>query len=78
MYCRIYQNTTFGSNGKDGNGDDAPTIGNNVVIGAGAVIIGGITIGDNVMIGANSVVLESIPSNVTVVGIPAKIVKKQK
>jgi len=53
----------------------APLIGNNVFIGAGAKIIGGITIGDNVKVGANAVVVKDVPSNVTVVGIPAKIIK---
>ena len=52
----------------------APSLGNNVFIGAGAKIIGGITIGDNVKIGANAVVVKSLPNNVTAVGIPAKII----
>jgi serine O-acetyltransferase len=51
----------------------APKIGNNVYIGAGAKVIGGITIGDNVSIGANAVVLNDVPSNSLAVGIPAKI-----
>jgi len=54
----------------------APILGNNVFIGAGAKIIGGITIGDNVKIGANAVVVKDLPSNVTAVGIPAKIINK--
>jgi serine O-acetyltransferase len=54
----------------------APLLGNNIFIGAGAKIIGGITIGDNVKVGANAVVVKDVPSNVTVVGIPAKIVIK--
>ena len=53
-----------------------PTIGNNVVIGAGATILGPITIGDNVRVGAGSVVVKSVPPNSTVVGVPAKIVKR--
>lgn len=53
-----------------------PTIGNNVFIGAGAVVCGGITIGDNVQIGANAVVMKDVPSNCTVVGNPAIIVRK--
>ena len=53
-----------------------PTIGNNVLIGAGAKLLGNITIGDNVKIGANAVVLKDIPKNSTVVGIPGKIIKK--
>ncbi|GAA3319001.1 hypothetical protein GCM10020331_024100 [Ectobacillus funiculus] len=51
-----------------------PKIGNNVYIGPGAKIFGGITIGNNVSIGANSVVTKDVPDNVTVVGIPAKII----
>lgn len=54
----------------------APILGNNIFIGAGAKIIGGISIGDNVKIGANAVVVKSLPSNVTAVGIPAKIINK--
>ena len=53
-----------------------PTIGNNVVIGAGAKVLGDILIGDNVKIGANAVVLDDVEDNNTVVGVPAKIVKK--
>lgn len=56
----------------------APILGNNVFIGAGAKIIGGITIGDNVKIGANAVVVNDVPSDVTVVGIPAKVINKGK
>lgn len=54
----------------------APSLGDNIFIGAGAKIIGGITIGNNVKIGANAVVIKDVPANVTVVGIPAKIVNK--
>lgn len=53
-----------------------PTIGNNVFIGAGAVVCGGITIGDNVQIGANAVVMKNVPSNCTVIGNPPIIVRK--
>lgn len=53
-----------------------PTIGDNVFIGVGAVVCGGITIGDNVQIGANAVVMKDVPSNCTVIGNPAKIVRK--
>ena len=52
-----------------------PTVGNNVFIGCGAKLLGDITIGDNVKIGANAVVLKDVPSNVTVVGVPTKVVK---
>ena len=68
----IYQNVTLGGvSGRHG-----PYIGKNVVIGAGAVLLGDITIGDNVKIGANAVVLKDIPSNCTVVGVPGKIVRQ--
>jgi len=54
----------------------APCLGNNIFIGAGAKIIGGITIGDNVKIGANAVVVKDLPSSVTAVGIPAKVINR--
>lgn len=54
----------------------APCLGNNIFIGAGAKIIGGVTIGDNVKIGANAVVVKDLPSNVTAVGIPAKVINR--
>jgi serine O-acetyltransferase len=54
-----------------------PTIGNNVVIGAGAVVLGSITVGDGARIGAGSVVIHPVPSGVTVVGIPGRVVTKQ-
>lgn len=60
----------------DGTSSGTAKIGDNVFIGARAVIIGGITIGDNVRIGANAVVTRDVPSNVTVVGVPAKILKQ--
>ena len=56
----------------------APRIGNNVDIGTGAKILGGITIGDNVVIGANAVVLEDVPSNSIAVGVPARIKAREK
>lgn len=70
----LFHGVTLGGTGK-GKGKRHPTIGNNVFIGSGAKILGNITIGNNVKIGANSVILESIPDNVTVVGIPGKIIK---
>jgi serine O-acetyltransferase len=57
---------------------EAPTLGNNVSVGAGAKVLGPISIGDNVEIGANAVVLDDVPSNSTAVGIPARIIPKQK
>ena len=70
--CVISQCVTIG--GKQGS-NGAPSIGNNVVIGAGAQIIGKVTIGDNCIIGANAVVNKDVPSNVVVGGVPAKILK---
>lgn len=70
----IYQNVTLGA--KD-NGEQysAPQIADNVTIGAGSIILGGIKIGSNVKIGANSVVLNDVPANCVVAGVPAKVVK---
>lgn len=70
----LFHGVTLGGTGKE-KGKRHPTIGNNVFIGSGAKILGNITIGNNVKIGANSVILESVPDNVTVVGIPGKIIK---
>lgn len=70
----IYHGTTLGGTGKD-IGKRHPTIGNDVMIGSGAKLLGPIIIGSNVKIGANSVVLRDIPSGSTVVGIPGRIVK---
>ena len=67
--CTIYHNSTLGGTGKDKN-KRHPDLGNNVMVGAGAKILGPIKIGNNVKIGANSVVLKNIPNDVTVVGIP--------
>lgn len=71
----IYHGVTLGGTGKH-KGKRHPTIGNNVIIGSGAKVLGPINIGDNVKIGANSVVLKDIEDNKTAVGIPAKVVKK--
>lgn len=64
--CTIYQGVTLGGTGKERN-KRHPTLGNNVLVGAGAKVLGNIVIGDNVKIGANSVVLTDVPSNCTVV-----------
>ncbi|CEP66683.1 Serine O-acetyltransferase [Moorella glycerini] len=69
----LYQGVTLGGTGKE-KGKRHPTIGNNVVISAGARVLGNITIGDNVKIGAGSVVLRDVPANCTVVGVPGKVV----
>ena len=75
--CTIYHGVTLGGTGKDKGAKRHPTIGNNVLIGCGAKILGPFTVGDNVRNGANSVVLQEIPPNTTVVGIPGKPVKQE-
>jgi serine O-acetyltransferase len=72
----LYQGVTLGGTGKE-TGKRHPTLGNNVVVGAGAKILGNITIGDNSYIGANAVVIKNVPSNSTVVGIPGRITKQE-
>ena len=73
--CTIYHGATLGGTGKDKN-KRHPTIGNNVMVGCGAKILGPITIGNNVKIGAGSIVLKPVEDNVTVVGVPAHVVRK--
>ncbi|MFA5015252.1 MAG: serine O-acetyltransferase EpsC [Actinomycetota bacterium] len=70
----LYQGVTLGGTGK-AKGKRHPTIGNNVVISAGAKVLGSIEIGNNVIIGAGAVVVKSVPDNCTVVGVPGRIVK---
>lgn len=70
----LFQGVTLGGTGKE-RGKRHPTIGNNVVIGTGAKILGAIRIGDHVRIGANSVVLQDVPPYSTVVGIPGRVVR---
>ena len=72
----IYQGVTLGGTGKE-KGKRHPTIGNNVVIGAHAIILGNITIGDNSRVGAGAVVTKPVPPNSTVVGNPARIVVRE-
>ena len=74
--CTIYQGVTLGGTGKDV-GKRHPTLGNNVMVGAGAKVLGPFTIGDNTKIAANAVVLVEMPNNCTAVGIPAKVVKRE-
>ncbi len=64
--CVLYHNTTLGGTGNE-KGDRHPKLGNNVIVGSGAVVLGNIKIGDNVRIGANAIVTKEIPSNSTVV-----------
>ena len=73
--CTIYQGVTLGGTGKD-KGKRHPTIGNNVVIGSGAKVLGPFKVGDNSKIAANAVVLSEVPENCTVVGVPGRVVKK--
>lgn len=70
--CIIMQQVTIGQL-DDG---DVPTIGNSAFIGAGAKLLGGISVGDNARVGANAVVISNVPVGATVVGIPARIVKR--
>ena len=72
--CTIYQGVTLGGTGKD-EGKRHPTLGDNVMVGAGAKVLGPLTIGDNAKIAAGAVVLSEIPSDSTAVGIPARVVR---
>jgi serine O-acetyltransferase len=71
----LYQGVTLGGTGKE-QGKRHPTVGNNVMISAGAKILGSFTIGENSKIGAGSVVLSEVPPNSTVVGVPGRVVKR--
>jgi serine O-acetyltransferase len=71
----LYQGVTLGGTGKE-HGKRHPTIGNNVMISAGAKVIGSFTVGENSKIGAGSVVLSEVPPNSTVVGVPGRVVKR--
>lgn len=73
--CVLYQGVTLGGTGNE-SGKRHPTLGNNVMVGTGAKVLGNITIGDNVKIGGNSVVVKDVPANCTVVGIPGRIVRR--
>lgn len=74
--CLLYQGVTLGGTGKE-RGKRHPTLGDNVVVGAGAKILGAITIGNHAKIGANAVVLEPVPDYAIVVGVPGKVIKKK-
>jgi serine O-acetyltransferase len=73
--CTLYQGVTLGGTGKD-IGKRHPTLGDNVMVGAGAKVLGPLTIGSNSKIAANAVVLHAVPENSTAVGIPAKVVRR--
>ncbi len=72
--CLLYQGVTLGGTGKD-KGKRHPTLGNNVMVGSGAKVLGPFRVGDNARIAANSVVLREVPDNATVVGVPGRVVK---
>ncbi|MBQ7037798.1 MAG: serine O-acetyltransferase [Clostridia bacterium] len=73
--CTLYQGVTLGGTGKD-KGKRHPTLGNHVMVGAGAKVLGPIEIGDHVRIAAGAVVLQDIPSDSTAVGVPARVVRR--
>jgi len=70
----LYQGVTLGGTGNE-RGKRHPTIGNNVIIGTGAAVLGNIVVGDHVRVGAGSVVIRTVPANSTVVGIPGRVVR---
>ena len=72
--CLVYQGVTLGGTGKE-KGKRHPTLGNNVMVGSGAKVLGPFTVGNNVKIAAGAVVLEAIPDNCTAVGVPARVVR---
>ncbi len=72
--CLLYQGVTLGGTGKD-KGKRHPTLGNNVMVGSGAKVLGPFTVGNNVKIAAGAVVLEALPDNCTAVGVPARVVR---
>ena len=72
--CTLYQGVTLGGTGKD-SGKRHPTLGNNVLVGAGAKVLGPFTVGDNARIAAGAVVLSAVPTNATAVGVPARVVR---
>lgn len=74
--CTIYQGVTLGGTGKE-RGKRHPTLGNNVMVGSGAKVLGPFTVGDNSKIAAGAVVLSEVPPNSTCVGVPARIVKRE-
>ncbi len=73
--CLLYQGATLGGTGK-GKGKRHPTLGNNVMVGCGAKVLGPFKVGDNAKIAANAVVLDAVPANATAVGVPARIIKR--
>ena len=76
--CLIYQGVTLGMTGNKLEGKRHPTLGNNVMVGAGAIVLGDIHIGNNVKVGAGAVVVHDVPDDVTVVGVPATVVRDRR
>lgn len=74
--CTLYHGCTLGGTGKD-KGKRHPTLGNNVLVGAGAKILGPFRVGNNALIGANAVVLNEVPDGATVIGVPGHIIKRR-
>ena len=74
--CLLYQGVTLGGTGKE-RGKRHPTLGNRVIIGSGAKVLGNIVVGDDVRIGAGSVVLKPVPDHSTVVGVPGRVVRSR-
>lgn len=74
--CHFYHQVTLGVARRAGGGKRHPTLGNGVIVGAGAKVLGPITVGDNARVGANAVVVDTVPPNTTVVGIPAQPVDR--
>jgi serine O-acetyltransferase len=72
--CTLYQGVTLGGTGKD-QGKRHPTLGNNVLVGSGAKVLGPFHVGDNARVAAGAVVLDEVPANATAVGVPARIVR---
>jgi serine O-acetyltransferase len=72
----LFQGVTLGGTGKE-KGKRHPTLGNDVVVGAGAKVLGNITLGDQVSVGANAVVLNDVPANCTVVGVPGRVARRE-
>lgn len=73
--CHIYHNVTLGGRGNEKEVKRHPTVGNDVIIGTGAIILGPVLIGDGAKIGAGALVLNDVPANSTAVGFPARVVK---
>lgn len=76
--CMLYQGVTLGMTGKQLSGKRHPTLGDGVLVGANAVVLGTVTIGDGAKVGAGAVVVDDVPGNVTVTGVPARIVRDRR